>query len=537
MEPSWAEAVQSLTEKLSLDNLPLQVRRCRGEELRIEKVLSQISVSKKISGWLRAAGENKYSKSGPMADKVREQGNLKFGSGDNTAALKLYTESVICAPLGPCLGLALGNRSAALYHLGHYEAASRDILLALDNKFPRNLQYKLHLRHAQCYIRLRQYDEVESQLEKCRAGLEYAKLPDNRRLAVLKDINALSNEISRLKLKHPKTSQERQSPPLASSKDIPGASEKLRVETSGDKTRGRFITTSRDISAGEVVFQETPYSCVLLPPYYSSHCHHCLGRLVAPVACTACTQTRYCARECREAAWPSHRAECGRLETLHSVGIGHLAYRTLLTAGREHLLGVRGKVRAGTYTVVEGDKYSSVYNLQQHMDRMTDQELLQYTITAALLATLLVKDTAFLCPEREIPGLPMIHMKPAPPGQTVSDDNLHYIGGLMLRHIVQLVSNAHAVTELHHSDDDTVEQVRLATAIYPSVSLLNHSCVPMIVNNFQGSVLTVRACRSVKAGEEVTNCYGPHYRRHEYSERQRMLREQYYFRLVALITN
>ena len=32
MEPSWAEAVQSLTEKLSLDNLPLQVRRCRGED-------------------------------------------------------------------------------------------------------------------------------------------------------------------------------------------------------------------------------------------------------------------------------------------------------------------------------------------------------------------------------------------------------------------------------------------------------------------------------------------------------------------------
>ena len=56
----------------------------------------------------------------------------------------------------------------------------------------------------------------------------------------------------------------------------------------------------------------------------------------------------------------------------------------------------------------------------------------------------------------------------------------------MLRHIVQLVSNAHAVTELHHSDDDTVEQVRLATAIYSSVSLLNHSCVPMIVNNFSG---------------------------------------------------
>ena len=35
-----------------------------------------------------------------MSDKVREQGNVKFRAGDNTAALKLYTESVICAPPG-----------------------------------------------------------------------------------------------------------------------------------------------------------------------------------------------------------------------------------------------------------------------------------------------------------------------------------------------------------------------------------------------------------------------------------------------------
>lgn len=97
-----------------------------------------------------------------------------------------------------------------------------------------------------------------------------------------------------------------------------------------------------------------------------------------------------------------------------------------------------------------------------------------------------MKYTAFLSPDREIPGLPMVHMKPAQPGQLVPDDSLHYLGALLLRHIVQLVSNAHAVTELHSNDDDTVEQVRLATAIYTSVSLLNHSCVPMIVNNFDG---------------------------------------------------
>ena len=73
MDNSWADAVQRLTEKLSVDNLPHQVRSCRCLEKKIEKVLSNISVSKKISGWLSVSGETKYGKSGATADRIREQ--------------------------------------------------------------------------------------------------------------------------------------------------------------------------------------------------------------------------------------------------------------------------------------------------------------------------------------------------------------------------------------------------------------------------------------------------------------------------------
>ena len=121
-------------------------------------------------------------------------------------------------------------------------------------------------------------------------------------------------------------------------------------------------------------------------------------------------------------------------------------------------------------------------------------------------------------------------LKPIQPGQEVPDDQVHYIGGLILRHIVQLVTNAHAVTELVEDDDGSVEQVRLASGIYPAASLMNHSCIPLIVNSFTGNRLTVRNIRSISAGEEVTNCYGPHYRRYEYADRQRMFRDQYGFR-------
>ena len=74
---------------------------------------------------------------------------------------------------------------------------------------------------------------------------------------------------------------------------------------------------------GEVLFSESPYSCVLLPPHYSTHCNQCLVQLLAPIPCRYCTQTRYCSGACRDAAWSQyHQYECGQLDLLHSVGIG-----------------------------------------------------------------------------------------------------------------------------------------------------------------------------------------------------------------------
>ena len=74
---------------------------------------------------------------------------------------------------------------------------------------------------------------------------------------------------------------------------------------------------------GEVLFSESPYSCVLLPPHYSTHCNQCLVQLLAPIPCRYCTQTRYCSGACRDTAWSQyHQYECGQLDLLHSVGIG-----------------------------------------------------------------------------------------------------------------------------------------------------------------------------------------------------------------------
>ncbi len=85
-----------------------------------------------MTSWISRCSESRYPKSGGTASRLRDEGNAKFGARDDRSALKLYTESVVCAPKwGPELGLAFGNRSAALYHMGRYRECLRDVQLAI----------------------------------------------------------------------------------------------------------------------------------------------------------------------------------------------------------------------------------------------------------------------------------------------------------------------------------------------------------------------------------------------------------------------
>lgn len=120
------------------------------------------------------------------------------------------------------------------------------------------------------------------------------------------------------------------------------------------------------------------------------------------------------------------------------------------------------------------------------------------------------------------------------------------------------------------------QEVRIATAIFPTLSILNHSCCPNTSLVFstgatvepsgsdlsgdrssvsKGVTVTVRAANDVAAGQEILHCYGepishfskhvsaeclpavtllplgsgPHNKRMAVRERQRLLLDQYYF--------
>jgi len=550
----------------------------------MRKVMDSIVIRGKLSSWISECAESHYSKSGGMASKLRDEGNFKFRCHEYEGGLKLYTESVICAPeFGPELSLAYGNRSACLYHLGHYKDCLQDIELAFRFRFPKNLAYKLHQRRGQCQTKLGRFKEAQMSFCEAVAALEFVpKLSPKKKDSLVRDINALSKESeSAMNCQISTESETEESlsvptvPDGGSHPDLAGASKVLELKTTIGQ--GRHVTTREDVAVGDVLFSEVPYSSVLLPEHYSTHCHHCYKAYTAPVPCLRCTQPRYCSETCRQESWDVyHQYECTGLDLLHSVGIAHLALRTLLVAGMKRLMGYRTEVQSQAKTSNDNETrvdrrpddsdhslkcgYADVHNLVTHCARIHQDDLFQYAVTAALLTTYLERRTHFFQSANEDLSLDGLRIGTGggahPPirrtsscSDEVEEDVLLYVGGLMLRHITQLICNASAIYEVGPTPlDDSDEmgdggggspgsascvvsnnQFRIATAIYPSASMMNHSCDPSVINSFCGSRIIVKAIKPVGKGGEVFNCYGPHFRHHSLADRQETLKGQYHF--------
>jgi hypothetical protein len=53
---------------------------------------------------------------------------------------------------------------------------------------------------------------------------------------------------------------------------------------------------------GELIVQETPYSSILLPEYYGTHCQSCFHRILAPIPCWCCARVSMATMSARATA-------------------------------------------------------------------------------------------------------------------------------------------------------------------------------------------------------------------------------------------
>ncbi|XP_075760586.1 protein-lysine N-methyltransferase SMYD4 isoform X2 [Pelodiscus sinensis] len=357
-----------------------------------------------------------------------------------------------------------------------------------------------------------------------------------------------------------------------------------------DSCRGRHLVATKDILPGESLVKEEAFVSVLIPgkslllqdgaettwdtsvTNEDLHCHHCLRQLLASMPCRGCSYAKYCSKECAQLAWEQyHSIECPLGALLLTLGVfSHVALRTVLVAGfaevissmkrfyecdkEHHNPEVRGKSvdetlnsQAGMEGVSEKAvplipgceddgqyraSYQAIFHLLTHAENHSPEH--KFLCILSIVA---------ICKKLQEAGVTILSQGSCESQSNVKaqgkmsaelSPELKILGEAMLRHMLQLQCNAQAVTVIRESasGDSAVansEQVRLATALFPVTSLLNHSCDPNTSVTFSGTAATVRASHPITRGQEIFHCYGPHYCRMGAAERQRWLLCQYFF--------
>ncbi|XP_043594924.1 SET and MYND domain-containing protein 4-like isoform X2 [Bombus pyrosoma] len=472
----WQKVLEILTHQLK----PVLKKKVKREDELMSILWNDQNIKKLVYLWLEDHYDRKECKSVSKAQIFKKMGNKEFQEKNYIKSIELYTKCALYAPVNSCeLAVAIANRSASLFYLNRYHDCIKDIELATNLNYPRQLQYKLYLRAAQCYLKLGEQQLAKETLSKIQKMIH-----DSDYLAPsMKAIDKIYNQ-----------------------------------------ELGRHVIANKSIKKGDILFLEKPVSFVLLSHDIYNLCPHCnCSNTDIPVPCTTCLNTFYCNEHCLTKAWSLYHCwECpgNQMELWKEIGIGHLALKVLLTCS----------------TMTDEIKFNEIQNLVTNFDKLSMDDLTVYGITAVMLTIYLLKYTNFFqssnledCLKKKFPNN---SLNTSFNILTTNDEQL-YVSSLLLRYILQLIANGHAITKsntlLSKNDSSMKQQDIVATGIYPSASMMNHSCDPNIINIFVGQYLIVRASRDIGESEEIFNCYGPHYRHMTTEDRQKILKGQYCF--------
>ncbi|KAM5215476.1 SET and MYND domain-containing protein 4 isoform 3-T8 [Hipposideros larvatus] len=522
----------------------------------------------------------------------REEGNKKFQEKDYMGAAVLYSKGVShSGPNTEDISLCYANRSAALFHLGQYETCLKDIIRAQTHGYPERLQPKMMLRKAECLVTLGRLQEASQAISDLECNLTTKPILTASQFQILqRNLGHLKMKVQEKKnitetFPAALTKAFEDMDLREENEQISSASSSVRLCT--DPLKGRYLIATKDILPGELLVKEDAFVSVLnpgeMPPLHHGleskwdtrvtngdvYCHRCLKHTLATVPCDGCSYAKYCSQECLQQAWDLyHSIECSLGGLLLTLGVFcHVALRSTLIARFEDVDKVvkklRGEIRnkdiclPESKTLVQtsddlggegekngerfetptpgcdingkyGNNYNAVFNLLPH----TENQKPEHKFLCALSVSALCRQLDTTSLQTLTTGLKSSQPKAAMVPALCQE--LHIWGVAMLRHMLQLQCNAQAITTIQQTESKenvitNSRQVRLATGIFPVVSLLNHSCSPNTSVSFISTVATIRASEQIGKGQEILHCYGPHESRMGVAERQKKLRSQYFF--------
>ncbi|XP_018306550.1 SET and MYND domain-containing protein 4 isoform X2 [Mycetomoellerius zeteki] len=531
----WYKVTDTLNCMLKSSRLNDEIRNMKYENELISRLLHNQEVMKFMSYWLKdlynTKNERKQQKNLEKSTAFKLSGNKEFQSKKYVASLESYTKSATYAPSNSInLSIAIANRSASLFYLDRWQDCISDINLAIKLGYPENLRYKLHLRAAQCYLKLHNKTSAVETVLQMHSILNEHNISNETKEQLQRQINDIMSKVSCMEENADSTTDTTEFPSLpevayGENPDFRCASAAVEIKCAPEK--GRYVVANRDIKRGQILFVEKAFAFVPLCHIKSDNCYNCCRSSGnTPVPCTECVDSTYCNITCWDEARSSyHRWEClgNQMGLWAEIGIAYLAIRMLFKCT----------------TATDDNRLNEVQKLVTNFSKLSPDDVISYGITAIMLMMYLSKYTDFFKDVNLKECLVLKFYKDFNCDLTTEDDEQLYVSSLLLRHILQLISNGHAITKIKAVLNNTCynknkvftqQEDRIATAIYPSASMMNHSCDPNIMNSFLGQFLITKATQDIAAGEEVFNCYGADFRRMLRKDRQEKMESQYCFK-------
>ncbi|XP_043785492.1 SET and MYND domain-containing protein 4-like isoform X3 [Apis laboriosa] len=441
------------------------------------------------------------------SEKLREQGNKIFISTPLknytcVEALKLYTKSIAYAPYpSEQLALAYANRSAVLIKLRKYELCIQDIDRTLALAYPNNLRAKLYIRKVECLNALKN-PNIEDTIKEAQYWLEKMSLDNKKKLN--EKLKSIKNMLPSQKFKKEKFMKQAPLPKIKTHNiEVPCASDAITIKYN-DKY-GRHIVATRKISPGEVIAIEKPYSLILTPDNIHTHCSNCLEVSWANIPCEHCTYAMYCSEECKAMEWKKyHDIECAIFPSMlkmNFVKLDLFSLRLAIQAVREATSiqelrkeleevdscedpRTKGFSKNGMFL---SDKYRSLLGLITNTEKRSVQDLFRRSLDASFILYFLATcSNMFGSPLKKDLSI------------LIKNDNVIFVGGLILRHQQLIPSNIHSFSE-----ECGLDAVERGIAAMPFFSLINHSCNPNILRHSRSNYMIIYVIFPIQKGEQI----------------------------------
>ncbi|KAJ1138364.1 hypothetical protein NDU88_004751 [Pleurodeles waltl] len=251
-----------------------------------------------------------------------------------------------------------------------------------------------------------------------------------------------------------------------------------KVEKFKSAGKGYGLRATSTVSPGEVLYVSEPFSYTVNETGRGLVCEFCLCTPDRLLQCSQCKFAKYCSKQCQRESWRDHKRECTFLKNPQfGTGILRLVGKIVFKILRK--------------SSCPSEELYSVSDLEANLEKMSNENRIEFERYGMLLQHFLKDEIVSQLPA---------HIKPSDLFAKVSYNAMQIEDGAVLS---------------------------VAIGLYPSMSLVNHSCDPNCVTLFMGRHVHLRAIKNIKAGDELTIQYTETMRPTE--ERQRELMRIYCF--------